>query len=219
MDEGGNRRTRLVRSALLLCLALTPRAASAQTFTLGGGGGVNVQRFDGDRDFNRLDGSSASVFLQAGTSIGPLGAAIEASWDAPSANEETTEVVVNGRPATILSQLRRSARSIALYGRYAHALSPRVRVAGVAGVSFLSVERGFTTNAGNQVLSTPSQPVFGTTFSDDFAAWSVGADVLIDSRRPDVRYVAGFRVEPLTLESEISGYRYRVQAGLVWSSR
>jgi opacity protein-like surface antigen len=209
---------RAIAIAVSLVSLLASRA-DAQTFTIGGALGASAQRFDDDPDLDRLDGTAVGIVVTGGLEVRSVLLHVEGSLDFGMNDARETPFVLNGRSLTVRSTLEHDTRALALLGGYAFALSDRFTIHALGGVSSTGVNRTFTTNAGILVLTGPSTPPpVSTDTSDRFTTWSLGADLLL-RRRNRVQVIAGFRAEPLQLQSEISGHRIRVLGGASWRSR
>ncbi len=206
---------------LLILVAGWVAPGQAQTVALGGAVDVGVQRFDGDPAPNRLNGSAIGWALLGDVRLRRVVARVEGWRDTAIEDAETTTLMVSGRPVTIQSVLAHDAHAVAALGGYVHDLSARVQVAGVAGISYMTLTRTFTTDAGQLILVPPSTIPIGPATArivDRYAAWSLGAD--IGFRTSDrIRLTAGVRSEPLRMKGDISGLSVRLLAGAVWTMR
>jgi hypothetical protein len=195
--------------------------ARAQTIVAGGAAELGVERFNGEAALNRLDGMAAGWTLLGGVQFGRVAARVEAWRDAAIEDTDTTSLVTNGRTVTIHSSLAHDAHAVAALGGYVQDVSSRVQVAGFGGVSYITIARTFTSDAGQVLLVSPSPIPAGPTAThtvDRFVTWTVGADV--GFRATDrLRLFAGLRSEPLRLEIDISGISVRLLAGAVWMIR
>lgn len=191
----------------------------AQTVIVGGAVEAGIQRFSGDPAMNRLNGSAAGWTLVGDLRFGRVAARVEGWRDRAIEDTETTTLVANGRPVTIHSSLAHDAHAVAALVGYVHNVSSRVQVAGIGGISSITVTRTFTTDAGQLILVRPSTvPANPTIIVDRFAAWSVGADVVVRTSSR-IRLLAGFRSEPLRMKSDISGVCVRLLGGAAWIIR
>jgi hypothetical protein len=201
--------------------ALGTASADAQTLVAGGAVGVGIERFGGDPELNRLDGTALGWTLFSGVGLGPLVVRVEGWRDGAIDDIETTSLVANGRPVTIQSSLAHHAHAVEVLAGHARDVSSNLQIALVGGISYITISRSFTTNAGELLLVRPSTvPATATTtrMTDRFAAWSVGGD--ISFRAADrVRVLAGVRTGPLRLKDDLAGFRVRLLAGAVWTLR
>jgi hypothetical protein len=204
--------------ALLIALGLSAAAAHAQSLTAGGALYQNIQRFDGDRSLNRLDGVSAGWMIVGGARIGHWVVRGEGSRDGTIRNVQTTSLTVNARPVTIQSELSHNMREVAVLGGYAHNVTGRFEITLLGGLSAVTVHRSFTTDAGLLILVPPSTvPATSvtTTFVDRFTVWTVQADV-VGRAAHRLGVIGGIRVQPISLADDLSGRSIRLFGGLVW---
>jgi hypothetical protein len=132
-----------------------------------------------------------------------------------------TNLDVDGEPVTVHSSLSHDVRSVAVLAGYTHMASSRVQLAYLAGVSFTTVHRTFTTDAAQILLVSPSVPPSSPSIStmvDRFAVLNAGADVYVRAA-PHLYVTAGIRAQPLKLQSDLSGYSVRALGGVSWRSR
>jgi hypothetical protein len=214
-----------IRRAIALAAVILASAASdrarAQTVFAGGAIQFSIERFDDNEDFNRLDASVPGAVLAGGVRFGRFEARVEGYRNAPAENEDETSVTFGNRTATVRSSLRHHAQAFAAFGGYSVGVPARVQIVGLAGVSYTTVSRTFTTEAGQVLLTPPSTVPAGPTTTraaDRFTSWSVGADGLF-SLSPRTRLVAGVRVEPLRVASGTSGRNVRALVGALWTVR
>ena len=205
-------------AALFIALGISAASARAQSLTVGAAVHENVQRFNGDPSFNRLDGGSIGWTVLGGARFGCWVARGEASRDSTIRNTQSVTLTVRGSPATIHSELSHDLHETAALGGYAHDFGKRLEVIGLAGVSFVTVHRAFTSDAAEQLLIPPSTIPAGavtTTFVDRFTAWTAEADVAV-RLTPRFQAVAGVRLQPISLSDDLSGRNIRTLAGLMW---
>ncbi|PYR39159.1 MAG: hypothetical protein DMF90_00815 [Acidobacteria bacterium] len=110
---------------------------------------------------------------------------------------------------------------MAVLAGYTHLASSRVQLAYLAGVSFTTVHRTFTTDAAQILLVSPSVPPSSPSIStmvDRFTVLNAGADVYVRAA-PHLYVTAGIRAQPLKLQSDLSGYSVRALVGVSWRSR
>jgi hypothetical protein len=204
--------------ALLVALGIPVASADAQSLSIGGAVHENFQRFEGDPSLNRLDGDSVGWMLFGGARFGRWVARGEGSWDSTIRNAQSITLTVRGSPVTIHSELSHRLREVAALGGYAYDVTHRFEVTVVGGVSFVTVHRAFTTDAGEQVLIPPSTvptTTVTTTFTDRFATWTAGADIDVGLTR-HLDGSSGVRFVPLSISNDLSGRSIRITAGLAW---
>jgi hypothetical protein len=195
--------------------------AGAQTLMAGGALEMGIERFNGDPAMNRLDGSAAGWAVMGDVRFGRISARVEGWSDGAIEDAATINLVANGRAVTIHSSLAHDAHAFAALVGYVGDVSSHVQVAGVGGISSITVTRTFTTDAGQLILVSPSTVPTGPTTVrtvDRFMAWSAGADVIFRTSNR-IRIMAGLRSEPLRLTSDISGVSVRLLGGVVWMIR
>ncbi len=212
---------RVFRFLVTVALSGAAGAASAQSVLAGGAVQYDFQRFTGDPTLNLLDGSARGWTVFGGGDVGHVALRIEGSWTDTIEKVQVTNLDVEGLPITVHSSLAHDLRSVGVLAGYTHAASSRVRMAYLAGASFTTVERTFMTDAAELLLVSASMAVPSSstsTLNDRFTVLSVGADVYVRAV-PHMDVVAGIRVQPLRLQSDLSGYSIRVLGGLSWRSR
>ena len=178
----------------------------------------DIQRFVDDSGFNRLDGSVRGWSVLGGATIlSHVAVRVETYRQGELGNEQSFTVDIDGRLAAIRSRLAYHTRSSSAMGGFTHALSSRVRLAYLAGVTFTRVERTFTTNAPGLTLLPGTAPADTATarLVDDFPTVIVGVDAVVSLAR-HIAVVTGFRRQPLDLDVDITGYSIWPYVGGAW---
>jgi len=204
--------------ALLVALGTPVASARAQSVMVGGAVHGDFQRFDGDATLNRLDGNSVGWMIVGGARFGHFVARGETSGDSTIRNTQSITLTVRGKPATIQSELSHDMRESAALGGYAIDVGGRFEVTGLGGVSFVTVNRAFTSDAAEQVLIPPSTiPTTSVTtrIVDRFTAWTAEADLSL-RLSPHLQAIGGVRFQPISLSDDLSGRSFRTLAGMVW---
>jgi hypothetical protein len=207
--------------ALITLTASRAAPVFAQSTMVGGGVDTSLQWFTGDSSLNRLNGSTAGWTVLGGARLGRFIIRAEGTREGTIRDLQITNVFVNGRSVSVRSELAHDMDAVSAFGGYARNLTARVELTLMGGVSFITVHRTFTTDAGEVILIAPSNipsTATTTTLIDRFAAWSVGADVFVGATR-HVGLIAGVRTEPLKLRLDLSGQSLRVLAGAAWRQR
>jgi hypothetical protein len=132
---------------------------------------------------------------------------------------DTTSVVLNGQALSIRSTLQSSVRGVSAMAGYTRPVSGWFHLDGFAGLSFTHARRRFTTNAASQLLLPPSSVSDSSVdIIDNAVTWIAGADGRFGRRGP-FNLVAGVRVQPLRLESDLDGWATRLVGGVEWRLR
>jgi hypothetical protein len=115
--------------------------------------------------------------------------------------------------------LESSVRAVSAVAGYTRPVSRSIHLDGFAGLSFTHARRRFTTNAASQLLLPPSNVSdLSVDLVDNAVTWIAGADGRFAWRGP-FTLVAGVRVQPLRLESDLDGVATRLLGGVEWRLR
>jgi hypothetical protein len=204
--------------ALLVALGTSVASAHAQSVMVGGAVHDDLQRFAGDATLNRLNGDSLGWMIFGGARFGHWVARGETSRDSTIRNAQSITLTVRENPATIHSELSHDLRETAVLGGYAQDIGGRFAVTGLGGISVVTVQRAFTSDAADQVLIPPSTipaTAVTTRIEDRFTTWTVEADLSI-RLSAHIHAIGGVRFQPISLSDDLSGRSVRTLAGLVW---
>ena len=208
-----------VTVSVAVVLLLSATSVRAQSIWVGAAFQQDVQRFSEDGVPDRLDGSAPGWNVSTGVRAWRH-LALQVEWSQGASIEDTLsfDVAVGSRNVAISSTFAHRTRALTALAGFTHRATSRVQLAYLAGAAFTQVRRGFRTNAPDVLLVFPSNTAATGEFTTtgEFVAFVAGVDAIVQLRGR-VHMLAGLRAQPLTVESDVSGWSVRPVVGIRWA--